>query len=389
MDLGSLCRFRGGSAFPIAHQGSRTGDFPFVKVSDFNRPGNERVLRDAGNWVSEAALTDLKAKPVPAGCSIFAKIGEGLRAERLRLTSQPTLIDNNLMAAIPNPRHVDEEFLCYLLQTVGLGGYAHGSALPYLRAGDLARISVLVPEVPEQRRIARVLMSLDGLIEGNRQMISDLLAAAGLLFEQVSLQRGAGARELTFGEVCLVLGGGTPSTREPSFWGGEFAWATPTDITALPSPFLFATSRQITHAGLAACASELHPRGSIFMTSRATIGAFAINQMACAVNQGFIVVRPEQEIDRAFLFHEMFSRVDEFTAQANGSTFLELSRSRFKALPVYWPQEDVRRDLSLAVEPLHAAAAELEMEIKQTATVRDELLPLLMSGRVRVGELAA
>jgi type I restriction enzyme S subunit len=193
----------------------------------------------------------------------------------------------------------------------------------------------------------------------------------------------------TFGEVCDVFGGATPKTSEPSYWNGDLHWATPSDITALRSPYLFATSRQITQAGLDACSSDLHPPGSILMTSRATIGAFALAQIPTSTNQGFIVVELRREEDRYFLFHEMRRRVPEFMDRANGSTFMEISRGTFKSLSLEWPSESDRRELARKLEPLHRSAIELEREIAELESRRDELLPLLLWGRVQVDEVAA
>jgi type I restriction enzyme S subunit len=256
---------------------------------------------------------------------------------------------------------------------------------PYLSLRDLASISIKVPPLDEQRRIAEALGALDDLIEVNRGLIKNLLASADVIASVI----GDDVTEATFAEVCDVYGGGTPSTKDESYWSGEIRWATPTDITALPSPYLFDTSRRITTAGLDACASKLMPTGSILMTSRATIGAFAIAQEPTAVNQGFITVEPRAEVDRWFLFHEMRRRVPEFIQRANGSTFLELSRGVFKSLQVAWPSLEARTELFDRLDPLHQAAASLQSEIRELEASRDELLPLLMSGRVRAFGVAA
>jgi type I restriction enzyme S subunit len=124
------------------------------------------------------------------------------------------------------------------------------------------------------------------------------------------------------------------------------------------------------------------------MTSRATIGAFAVAQVPTAVNQGFIVVTPETDAGRTFLLLEMMDRVPDFIQHANGSTFLELSRGRFKQLPIDWPSEGDLARLDREVSPFIASAAELQREITDLTRVRDELLPLLMSGRVLVRDVA-
>ncbi|MDN5856435.1 MAG: hypothetical protein L0K86_27060 [Actinomycetia bacterium] len=83
-------------------------------------------------------------------------------------------------------------------------------------------------------------------------------------------------------------------------------------------------------------------------------------------------------------FHEMRSRVDSFLSYANGATFLELPRGRFRSLAVRLPSREVAREFASEVHPLHAMAAELVHENKRLAQTRDALLPLLMSGKVRV-----
>jgi type I restriction enzyme S subunit len=120
------------------------------------------------------------------------------------------------------------------------------------------------------------------------------------------------------------------------------------------------------------------------MTSRATIGAFAIAQVPMAVNQGFIVVEPNEAALRYWLFHEMRSRVDEFISLANGATFLELSRGNFKKFTVRLADFDVMAEFGRKAESLHDAASAALRENAQLAATRDALLPQLMSGKLRV-----
>jgi type I restriction enzyme S subunit len=120
------------------------------------------------------------------------------------------------------------------------------------------------------------------------------------------------------------------------------------------------------------------------MTSRATIGAFALPQVPAAVNQGFIVVLPPSREMRWWLLHEMRSRVDEMISLANGSTFLELSRKNFKAMPIRLADPENVGKFARIAEPLHGRAARAAEENRTLATLRDTLLPQLMSGRLRV-----
>jgi type I restriction enzyme S subunit len=251
-----------------------------------------------------------------------------------------------------------------------------------LNTGILGGVQVRVPEISVQRTIADVLGALDDKIAVNEQTIRLLLELSDAHFEHALAKASLGPT--SFGDVADVGGGGTPRTSVPEYWGGDIAWVTPTDVTGLAAPYLTQTSRTITADGLDACSSALYPAGSILMTSRATVGAFAIAQLPLAVNQGFIVVNAKDARHQWWLFHEMKSRVLEFLSYANGATFLELPRGRFKDLKVRLAGVGATAEFGDMVRPIHAAASAITAESQRLASTRDELLPLLMSGRVHV-----
>jgi type I restriction enzyme S subunit len=120
------------------------------------------------------------------------------------------------------------------------------------------------------------------------------------------------------------------------------------------------------------------------MTSRATIGAFAVPQRPCAANQGFIVAVPREPLLRWFLFHEMRARVNDMLDLANGSTFLELSRGNFKTMPVARPGATDLQELDAVLGRLHESCATTVRESECLVALRDTLLPPLMSGALRV-----
>jgi type I restriction enzyme S subunit len=260
---------------------------------------------------------------------------------------------------------------------------AYGTDMaPYFSLRDQAQLRIGLPSPEKQRAIAEVLGALDDKIAANdrqAKLATDLADAEfARAANKVAQSRGI------FGDLADVGGGGTPKTSVDEYWNGDVSWATPTDVTGLAGPYLGSTERTITDDGLAACSSKLYPEGSILMTSRSTIGAFAIAQQPIAVNQDFIVVNAHNSTHQWWLFHEMRSRVADFISHANGATFLELSRGKFKEFRVRLPGREQARAFSEAVEPLHGVAAQSLRENLTLAATRDELLPLLMSGQLRV-----
>lgn len=286
----------------------------------------------------------------------------------------------------------DPHFVYWWLQ----GMYAEGRTWSYQnRSTGIANFQfehfldtekVRLPPRPVQREIAATLGVLDAKIESNRRAVSILQTLIRTLFQKWRSTSPA-EHVTTFGEFADVYGGATPKTGVPDYWSGDIAWATPTDITALEAPYLYSTTRTISESGLASMSAKLQPVGTILMTSRATIGAFAVNEVPTATNQGFIAVRPRQAVHRWFLLEEMRSRVPEMLDRANGSTFMELSRGSFKSMPIGIPSDSAITELHGLLDPSHSRSSQLDLECAKLAAARQAVLPELLSGRFHVGDV--
>lgn len=423
--LGDICQLRAGSVFPPALQGKPVGNYPFVKVSDMNLADNAVRIQGANNWINDKDLRQIKAKPFPAGTTVFAKIGEALKANRLRYVIRPTVIDNNMMGAIPASDAVDNRFFYYALSQFDFGEVAGGSALPYLTIEALSKLEIAVPALPEQKAVAHVLGTLDDKIELNRRMNETLEAMAHSMFKAwfvdfepvrakmdgrwkrgqslpglpaylyelfpdgfVDSELGEipeGWRVSTIGKEVTVCGGSTPSTKEPEFWkSGQHCWATPKDLSALKFPVLLDTDRKITDAGLAKISSGLLPVGTVLLSSRAPIGYLAIAEVPTAINQGFIAMKCDGALPNVFVLPWCRESMDAIVGNANGSTFQEISKSNFRPLRVVVPSNPVLASFTRSADSLHRQLAENEREARSLAKLRDTLLPKLISGELRV-----
>lgn len=145
--LGDLCKLRGGNAFKTKHQGSKSGDYPFIKVGDMNSAGNSVAITEANNWVEDTLAKEIKAKPFPQGTVVFAKIGEALKQNRVRILMRGTIIDNNMMGAIPNEDAISSALLYSFFSSYDIASHASGAAIPFLTAGVLSKIQLKVPSI--------------------------------------------------------------------------------------------------------------------------------------------------------------------------------------------------------------------------------------------------
>lgn len=149
--LGDVCLFKGGSAFNENYQGKINGEIPFIKVSDMNIPNNSVFINDANNWVSVEVSKKLKAKPFPKGAIVFAKVGAALLLNRRRILTRDTIIDNNMMAAIPN-ENSSTSFLYQLMLIIDFAKLVQDGAVPSINQSDLARLKIKIPEIKEQQK---------------------------------------------------------------------------------------------------------------------------------------------------------------------------------------------------------------------------------------------
>ena len=207
-------------------------------------------------------------------------------------------------------------------------------------------------------------------------------------FEDSELREIPKGWELTaVGELADVVGGSTPSTKEPTYWdGGTHHWATPKDLSVLSMPVLLDTERCITDAGLSQIGSGLLPMGTVLLSSRAPIGYLAISEVPTAINQGFIAMKPKDGVSNLFLLLWASVAHEEIVSRANGSTFLEINKVNFRPIAVVVPTADVMQAFDRHVRPVYQRIVENERESHTLAVLRDTLLPKLISGELRVNK---
>lgn len=138
-------------------------------------------------------------------------------------------------------------------------------------------------------------------------------------------------------KVGKIYSGGTPDTKEPSYWDGDILWCTPSDITKLKTRFITNTHQKITQLGLKNSSATLLPPGCILVCTRATIGNAAITLKETSTNQGFKNIKPNKDINVDWLFYCIVSNKHRLVQLGGGSTFLEVSKKDFEKFKIAIP----------------------------------------------------
>ncbi len=143
---------------------------------------------------------------------------------------------------------------------------------------------------------------------------------------------------LRVSDIAELVGGGTPSTRDPANFGDDIPWITPKDLSLHQSRFISSGARSLSERGLSSSSAKALPAGTVIVSSRAPIGLTAIATQRVSTNQGCRSLIPKKEVvDSGFLYYLMTGNTDYLHQHANGTTFQELSGGVFKELTFLFP----------------------------------------------------
>ena len=137
-------------------------------VSDMNNVGNEIVMNNSNNYVSEELLLKMGLKACQQNAIIFAKVGAALMLDRKRIANKPFLVDNNMMIFMPNENN-ELWYIYHWLTSIRLSKYAQIGALPSFNASDIEYVVIPLPCLEEQQKIADFLATYDEAISCAKQ----------------------------------------------------------------------------------------------------------------------------------------------------------------------------------------------------------------------------
>jgi len=297
----------------------------------------------------------------------------------------------------------DPKFVYYHIQGLDFARFNAGAGVPTLNRNHLDTLEVDIPPLPIQQRIAGILSAYDELIENSQQRIKILEQMTRNLYREWfvhfrfpnhaktpivdsplgKIPKGWEVKPVS--DSFEISGGGTPSRKEEAYWdGGTIQWFSPSDLTGADTMFMDDSSDHITELGLAESSARLFPAMSVMLTSRATIGAIAINMAQACTNQGFITCLPNKQVPLYFLYHWLKDNVPTFERMASGATFKEISRGVFKTIDFLQPAPELVCAFESQAEPIAKQMLALQRQTQNLRKTRDLLLPRLLSGQINV-----
>ena len=309
---------------------------------------------------------------------------------------------------------LDKKFAYYLISSnmvkQQLSAAAQQTKIRHTSPDKIKDCTVWLPSLEKQKQIGQLLFDLDRKIELNRAINHNLEAIAKQLYDYWFVQfdfpdengkpyKSSGGKmiwneklkreipERWFGEnICRIadiLSGGTPSKKEAIYWdNGTIPFFAPTDYSG--NIFQISTEEQITEKGLVHCASSLFEKGVIIITARGSIGKLVVVGTPMAMNQSCYALQSKTE-EFEYLYFLTRQLIESLKAKGSGSVFKSIIASDIENSWLCIGSNEVVSVFCNKVKPIFESIKEKTLEIAVLTKQRDELLPLLMNGQVKVG----
>ena len=261
-----------------------------------------------------------------------------------------------------------------------------GDVIPHFKKQFLDQLLIPIPERSIQESIGDLYYVLSLKAERNKKINENLEQQAQSYFQELFVDNADPEWAIgTISDLGTVVGGSTPSKAKPEYYTESgIAWITPKDLSINKSKFVSHGENDITELGLKNSSAAIMPEGTVLFSSRAPIGYIAIAAGEVTTNQGFKSVVPKPEIGTPFVYFFLKNTLPVIEGMASGSTFKEVSGSTMKNVPAVIPDAETLAKFSDFCAPIFAQQRILEEQNQSLATLRDNLLPKLMSGEIDV-----
>ena len=337
-------------------------------------------------------------------CVIIGR--QGAYCGNVRYFSGKAYMTEHAIVACATREH-DTRFLSYKFALMDLGRYAGQSAQPGLSVETLSTVEIALPPLNLQKKIAKVLSSIDAKIDNNNAIAAELEGMAKDLYDYWFVQfdfpdengkpyKSSGGkmvwneelkREIPegwevdrLGKVCDTLLGGTPDTENALYWNGDIPWLNSGEVAT--SPVLNA-EKTITKEGLKNSATSFASAGAVVMSITRYIRPSILGIDAC-FNQSVIAVIPNEQIHSTYLYLFMLSQVERYMRLRTGAQQPHINKETVDSTLITLPVDSVLNQFYDRVEPLFERQMIAMKEAKELESLRDFLLPMLMNGQVKV-----
>lgn len=306
------------------------------------------------------------------------------------LSKEKCWVSDNAILGI-NTSDTDIIYLYYLLKSLNLNAKHIGSGQPLITQDILNNIKIFLPPLDVQKKIAGVLGALDDKIELNNRINNNLEQQAQALFKSwfVDFEPFGGTMPKDWkvgklGDFIEIKRGGSPRPIQEYLVPNGLNWLKISDATAETSPYILEIKEHIKPEGLNK--TVFLKKGSLVLSNSATPGIPKFLDIDTCIHDGWLYF-PNSLFSNEYLFL-LFNHIrKDLISLGNGSVFTNLKTDILKNFEAILPTKEVLRRFDSIISSIFISIKYNREEIATLTTLRDMLLPKLMSGEIDVSNV--
>ena len=298
-----------------------------------------------------------------------------------RQKEQPALLSSIAILRVDDTK-VTSEFLYYTLKSPAVkkdvrDNYGSGSAIPRIVLKDFKRMPISFPSLKEQKKITNICVLLDEKIQLNNRINKNLEQQAQAIFkswfinfEPFSNRKPSGWSVLTLGNVSIIgAGGDKPQNVSPIR----------TDLYEYPI-----YSNGLSNEGLYGFTDKPKiSEESVTVSARGTIGFVCLRHIPYVPIVRLVTLIPKTEIISA---KYLYLWLKQLHITGTGTTQQQLTVPDFQKTEILVPSQEIVTLFTATVEPIFEKIWANQNENEKLSSLRDTLLPKLMSGELDVSD---
>lgn len=395
----------------------------YIKAESVGFDG--RIDRSKFAFISEDVHNKLKRSQLEVNDILFSMAGIHLGKVAL-VEEQHVPANTNQALALIRPINslVNPLYLLYFLQQREVVHFVNNatsqSAQPNINLKQIGDLEIRLPELAVQNKVVDILSSLDRKLVINTDINQNLESIAQAIFKSwfvdfdpvktkmngeqpegmdaataslfpeklVESELGLipeGWEVSTLSSLIQLTGGGTPKRSEETYWNGDIPWFSVRDVPSGSNVFVVDTDEKITELGLNKSSTKLLPKGTTIITARGTVGKLALVGTDMCMNQSCYGIRGK-EVGDFYNYFNLNEAVSTLQRNTHGAVFDTITTKTFDTYSMPFGGVELANKFDSIVAPL---LQKIEANVRQNielSTLRDTLLPKLLSGEIELAE---
>lgn len=188
----------------------------------------------------------------------------------------------------------------------------------------------------------------------------------------------------TIKDLGVFLGGGTPSTKNESFWKGNIPWISSADLNDDDIEHI-STTRFITQEAVNCSATQICPQGTILIIARVGVGKLALSQQKVCTSQDFCNLIPSKENDSKFLAYALLPVMKQMANESQGTSIKGIAVDEIKKVQIIVPYSKAEQTaIANALSDVDTLIANLEKLIAKKKNIKQGAMQQLLTGKKRL-----